>query len=218
MQVAQAETRSRRLVVSVEGADGSGKTTLLGQVLPKLTAHGIDAVVIGKRDTEVIERLTMLLVDPRFELDPVADAAIRVARDVERVRLAPEATLVLLDRGLLHTISMAVAHGVDPDAVAPLLERFTARDRLATVLCAPEFDEAWRRMEARTAATGEPLSRKEARGAEANRDIARHLEAAFERGEHTGDRLRLDTGRLDPEGAADQAASFLVGLVSGSAR
>ena len=118
--------------VVVEGPEGSGKSTLVAELAAWMDAAGLDPVRVREPGgTPVAEGARRLLLDPEFEVVPVAEVFLYLAARADLVhrviRPALEAgRLVLADRFDLSTeIYQIVGRGLDRDMV-------TSANRAAT--------------------------------------------------------------------------------------
>jgi dTMP kinase len=125
--------------VVVEGPEGSGKSTLVAELATWLDAAGLSPVRVREPGgTPVAEGARRLLLDPEFEVAPVAEVLLYLAARADLVhrviRPALEAgRLVLADRFDLSTeIYQIVGRGLDRDMV-------TSANRAATGGLTPDL-------------------------------------------------------------------------------
>lgn len=202
------------IAIAFEGCDGSGKTTLIGLVSELLKAEGVAVEVVGKSDIPETALITKLIQSPDLAYGASAEATLKIARELQRLDIAANSTLTLLDRGLVSITSVLRASEIDVTPYAPLLEKcFAAVDLYATVLCDTPFDAAWARMQERVAATGAALSKKELRGPEFNRQVYQAMYDSCETGAFSGPVHRVDTWSADPASSAAEIASWILGTL-----
>jgi len=92
------------MLISFEGIDGCGKTTQLGLLHDRLLGNGLETLALREPGgTDVSEAIRTLLLDPRFDVKPIAEmllfSSARAQLTAERIRPALEnGLIVLLDR------------------------------------------------------------------------------------------------------------------------
>jgi dTMP kinase len=195
--------------VVVEGPEGSGKSTLVAELATWMDAAGLDPVRVREPGgTPVAEGARRLLLDPEFEVAPMAEVFLYLAARADVIhrviRPALEAgRLVLADRFDLSTeIYQIVGRGLDREMVL-------AANRAATGGLRPDL------VLVTDVPPGVGLARQQ-RGAEALdrldlEDRAFHqrvIEAYLAVG---GPAVRHLDGTLPPEGLFEAAREVLVG-------
>ncbi len=128
----------RGLFVTFEGGEGSGKSTQLARLAALLRAHGVEPVVTREPGgTPLAEGIRALLLDPKLQPEPIAEALLmeaarsdlvarllRPALEAGRVVLCDrydDSTLAYqgggrgLDAALLATLNRAATGGLKPD-------------------------------------------------------------------------------------------------------
>jgi len=139
---------------------------------------------------------------------PEADFLIRVARDVQRGKLAAQAPpgVVLLDRFVINDLSMIRGAGVDPGPLLGLLQGIKTQAHVgATILVKCPFELASTRVNFRD--RDHPV--RESRTESYLRKMAVYLEEEFERGILTGLKWPVDNSH-NLAGAEQEVTRYLL--------
>ncbi|THV41485.1 dTMP kinase [Glycomyces buryatensis] len=198
------------MVIAFEGSDGSGKTTLIELTAAILRAKGVEQQVVGKSDGAETRLITQLIQSPDLSYTTATEALLKLAREHQRFAYADRSPVTLLDRGLVSIASVLNAQNID---LEPYRSQFNAClaevEDYATVYCDISFDRSWERMTRRARETGAPLSKKELRGPEFNRDVHRSIERLCVESTISGPVYRVDTWSKSPEDSASEVATWI---------
>jgi thymidylate kinase len=184
----------KKLVLAIEGPDGSGKSSLIRFMKDFVEQQARTFTWIARRGlyaSPEVERMTRVLKDEKKVLTPEADFLIRVARDVQRGKLAAQAPpgVVLLDRFVINDLSMIRSAGHDPGPLLGLLQGIKTQAQVdATILVRCPFELASARVNLRD----RDHHVRESRTESYLRKMAAFLEEEFERGILTGLKWPVD--------------------------
>jgi thymidylate kinase len=134
-----------------EGYDGSGKGTLISELAQFLRSTNKTYRIVGRKDEEALKPISLVIEDPGRGLSHRTEMLLRIALEVERLRLITQYQgqhdCLILDRGPLSLQAWIRNYDLDPAPFLALLE-YVDEALAGSVIfyCDCDFERCWTRI------------------------------------------------------------------------
>jgi thymidylate kinase len=186
-------------LILFEGTDGSGKTTLINNFKNYLTEKNRSCQIIDKSSDATAKSIT--LVYNKAELNNLTEIYLRIAREFSKITAIDKSCdYIIIDRAIISLISTINIYGFKTaefdNAISQLIKSY---GNFSTVFCCPPYEIARKRIEERSIMTNVPLSKKEQKGFEYNKEIYDNLVSLSQNEKITGYQTLVINSHLNNE-------------------
>lgn len=157
-------------ILLFEGYDGSGKTTLIENFGKFLDSKGSSSLLIGRDYNDDIAILTKVITNKESNLHFSSEILIRLAREIERVKVLVknlnQYDYIILDRSIVSALSWVKFHKEDHNKYWLITHNILEMlGDCYLIYCYLNFEDTWLRVNSRL---DKPLSKKEEKGKDEN--------------------------------------------------